>query len=654
MRLVDKLLRAPLFASLLVSLLAFFAIVLIRGSGSLESLELTAYDWFVRMRPNDYGPDQRIVFIAITEKDILNQGEWPLTDESLTNILKILLRYRPRAIGVDIYRDIPEPPGNDELNEVLTSNKNIIMIMKLDAEGVVGIPPPPALKNSDRTGFVDMIVDPGGIVRRGLLFLDDGINVYYSFALRLALHYLQEEGIHPQPDDSNPGYIRLGETTIRPFESNDGGYVGADSQGYQFLLDYRVGQKEIHTYSLESLFTEKIDAKTIKGKIVLIGVKAESVKDFFFTPFSRGHSADQQITGTVLHGLVVSQLLRFGLEAHPAVITWSDRSEWLWIFLWTLLGGAAGLKVRSPWRFSLLASGGLFVIGLTAYFAFLKGWWIPLVPPATAWLASAALVTAYMSNKEKKQRAFLMHLFSRHVSNEVAESVWQERDQFLDGGRPRPQKLTATVLFTDIVGFTSVSENLDPKSLMDWLNEYMEAMGQQVIEHGGIINKYIGDAIMAIFGVPVARKTESEKGQDATNAVHCALAMEKKLTKLNTIWQTQGLPIIGMRIGIFTGPLVAGSLGSAQRLEYTVIGDTVNTASRLESFDKNGFDPDLTGNPCRIFIGEATLHYLDDRFETERVGEVRLKGKDQRITVHRVLGEGEKNLYKYHAKGKEQ
>jgi adenylate cyclase len=171
---------------------------------------------------------------------------------------------------------------------------------------------------------------------------------------------------------------------------------------------------------------------------------------------------------------------------------------------------------------------------------------------------------------------------------------------------------------------------------MHWLNEYIEAMAEQVVKHGGIINKYVGDAIMAIFGVPVARKTEAAIGKDAANAVNCALAMENKLVQLNSIWEERDLPNVGMRIGIFTGPLVAGSLGSADRLEYAVIGDTVNIASRLESFDKSGFDPDFKTNTCRILIGEATYQYIADRFKAQRLGEVTLKGQESKTAIYRV------------------
>ena len=192
-----------------------------------------------------------------------------------------------------------------------------------------------------------------------------------------------------------------------------------------------------------------------------------------------------------------------------------------------------------------------------------------------------------MSYRETVERTHLMQLFSRHVSPEVAEAIWRQRDQFLDGGRPRPERLMVTVLFTDLTGFTAVSEKHTPEALLDWLNEYMDAMAREVSRHGGVIRQYAGDAIVAIFGIPVPRQTEAEIDQDARNAVHCALAMETALRELNRRWRSESRPTTGMRVGIFTGPVVAGTLGSAERSEYVVVGDTVNTASRLESFDKD-------------------------------------------------------------------
>jgi adenylate cyclase len=510
--------------------------------------------------------------------------------------------------------------------------------MKFGGDGKAGIPPPTTLKDTDQAGFNDIMVDPGGIVRRGLLFLDDGKNVYYSFALRLALLYLRSEGISPQPDAANPDHLCLGKTTIHPFGPNDGGYIGADARGYQFLIDFIKSYKPFPIYSLSTLLSLQMNPDMIKDKIVLVGTKTESVKDFFFTPFSKGLYSDQQISGVALHANIINQLLAFALQGSQPMRTLRDWQEGVWILLWSLAGGTMGVLVRSPWRFLFLVLGCLFILAFVAYFAFLHGWWIPLAPPAIAWFIAAAVISAYLSNKERSERAFLMQLFSKHVSREVAEVIWRERDQFLDGGRPRSQKLISTVLFTDLEGFTTLSEKMDPQALIDWLNTYHEAMAQCVMKHGGIVDEYAGDGLKADFGVPVPRTTEVEISQDAANAVNCALAMEKELKRLNTFWQEHKLPTVNMRVGIFTGPVVAGSLGSTQRLKYTTIGDTVNIASRLERFGKDIVGYDFTHSPCRILIGESTLRYLGNHFRTEKVGEVILRGKVEKITAHCLIG----------------
>jgi len=243
-----------------------------------------------------------------------------------------------------------------------------------------------------------------------------------------------------------------------------------------------------------------------------------------------------------------------------------------------------------------------------------------------------------MSYRETVERALLMQLFSRHLSREVAEAIWRQRDQFLDGGRPRPERLVVTALFADLRGFTSVAEKHTPEALLEWLNEYVTAMTQEVSGHGGVIRQFAGDAIVAIFGIPVPRETQSDIDQDARNAVLCALAMEAALRGLNQRWRMQGRPGAGMRIGIYTGAAVSGTLGNADRSEYVVLGDTVNTASRLESYDKERFAPDADARPARILIGEPTLLRLGGRFETEWVEDVALRGKENLIRIYRVIG----------------
>ncbi|MEM7019305.1 MAG: adenylate/guanylate cyclase domain-containing protein, partial [Pseudomonadota bacterium] len=243
----------------------------------------------------------------------------------------------------------------------------------------------------------------------------------------------------------------------------------------------------------------------------------------------------------------------------------------------------------------------------------------------------AQAIDAYF---ERSQRNALMNIFSRHVSKDFAQVIWESRDQYLTNGRLRPQRLTATVLFTDLKDFTTIAEYLDPQGLMDWINEYMEAMVQVIEAHHGQVNKFIGDSIMVTFGVPIARNSEAEIAQDACNAVECALAMGEELERLWQKWAKRDLPQVRMRVGIFTGPLVAGSLGSIERQEYTVVGDTVNVASRLEGYEKAMAE----GINCRILIGGATLKYLGSKFQTRQIGNTQLKGKSELVNIHLVEG----------------
>jgi adenylate cyclase len=634
---VAKFLRAPLGTGLLVILLVSLAILGLRGCGNLESLELAAYDWFIRLRPSDPGADPRIVLVTITEQDIQTLGSWPLSDDVLAETLDSVARFRPRAIGVDIYRDLPVPPGSERLQNFLRKNGRIVWVTKFGQVKNDGIPPPAALRGTENVGFNDIVVDPGGVVRRGLLFLDDGVTMATAFALRLALFYLGAEGIVLQPDPDYPEQLRLGPNTLRPLEPYDGPYAGADTRGYQFLLDFKGWRGSFRSVTLTELLSGNIAPEALRNRIVLVGVTAESVKDHFYTPFSRGLQDNQQTDGVAIHAHITSQLIRLGLGGAAPIKTLNEWQEAIWITLWATLGALTGFRFRSPWRLSFIIGSGLLALTIFDFSLFLGAWWLPLVPPALGWFITAVAITAYLSYEETVQRAALMQLFSRHVSKEVADGIWRDREQFLDGHRPRPQQLTATVLFTDLVGFTSVSEKLPPEKLMDWLNECMEPMASLVSVHGGVIEQYSGDAIVAVFGVPIARKNEAEINQDAVNAVSCALAMETVLRNLNRRWLEQNRPTTAMRIGIYTGPMVAGSLGGADRLEYVVIGDTVNIASRLESFDKDLFARSLAG-PCRVLIGEATLSRLGQQFVTEKVGQVSLKGKEEKIHVYRVVG----------------
>jgi len=629
--------RPQYLAFILICGSVFMLFLVLRSIGTFEYLELAAYDTFIRWLPRTSAKASHITLVRVTEDDIEKYG-WPLSDAVLAQALTNLLEHQPRAVGLDIFKDLSVPPGEEELRAVMTENRNIVVPMKFGAAEDLSIRPPPALAGTEQVGFNDILVDPGGIVRRGLLFLDDGKQVFHSFALRLAILYLAGEKIIPKPDPDIPSYIRLGTVTIRPFGSEDGGYVRADDQGYQFLLDYQRGSHPFPSYSLNRILTKDIKPFDINGKVTIIGFDSQGVKDFFYTPFSRRLKYDQQITGIALHAHIADQLIRFGLGESRPVTPFSESIEILFLLITCFLGVALSAFLRSVWSISMAVLSGVILLGLTFFLLFNFRIWVSAVTPAIAFVSSAAMFTGYKAATEKKERGMLMQLFSQHLSPEIAEDIWRRRSQFLKEGRPIPRKLTDTILFADLSGFTSVSEKMPPGELLGWLNTFMESMSNIIMEHGGIIDEFIGDGLKADFGVPIPRNSPDEIRKDAVNAVKCALEMERELDRLNDVWRTETLPNVRMRIGITTGEVVAGSLGSSRRLQYTTIGDTVNIASRLESLELPA-DLGYHGKSySRILLSEATYRLVDGPINTERIGEFELKGRKEKIAVYRVIG----------------
>ena len=636
-----------LVVCLLFGHLVFVGLLGLWYVGALQALEFLAYDQHLR-RQTLTPPDERIVLIGETEADLRRWG-YPLPDGILAEVLERLAQGRPRVIGVDKYRDLSVPPGSERLDQLLRRHPEVIWVTKFGnfAARDPAIDPPPALADTDQVGFSDVPIDEDGRVRRGLLFLDDGRQVFTAFALAVVLRYLQPERLTPQPDPDHPAHLRLGATTIPPLTADAGGYIHADTAGYQYLLDYRGRVSATRIYTLSDVLQGRLPVAQLADNIVLLGAMAESLSDEFQVPV-RHFIADApslsrpagdpsgRIAGVALHALQVNQLLRFALAGDAPIRGVSGFAEMIWLWGWCMAG--VGLA-RCRWRFRwllLLMAGALAVLAGIWQAAFLEHLWLPLAAPALGLTITAALVTVYLSVRGRAEKRLLMNLFARHVAPEVADTLWRERKRLVAGGRLLPQRLIATVLFADIRGFTPIAEILEPAQLMDWLNVYMEAMTQVIMAHGGVIKQYVGDEIMALFGVPVPRQTEAEMARDAMQAVRCALAMGEQLRQINMQWTEQKSPTIAVRIGIYTGPLVAGSLGGSQRLEYAVVGDAVNIASRLESFDKETHD--LVNNPCRVLIGETTFRYLDGQFRVTEMGRVKFKGKQQEIAVYRVEG----------------
>jgi len=636
---IKKLQQFPLIVALFIALGVFLGLFALQANRFLQPLELVVYDFFLWQRAHQPIDESRIVMVLANDADQRQWG-WPLSDTLLTQLLKNLLAQQPQVIGLDLYRDLPVPPeggrGYQQLNQLFQSNERIIAIMKYRDQHGARVDPPLILAQKGQVGFNDIPVDANGVVRRGLLYMgDEQGNVLEFFGLKLVLHYLAPLGIQPQADPEDPSALLLGQARLTPIDSNFGGYVDEDVGGFQIMLTYPGLQVPFDTLTVTEVLNRQFNSFDFKDKIIIIGVAAEATPDFIYSPFSLWSQQWARYPGAVIHGYMIRQLVRQALGLSQPIHSGQQLGETSWLLFWSLLGALLGLWTHSLWRFSMVLFGGLLILLLSAYVAFMSvHYWLLTATPALAWISTLTLMLTYLTSREKKQRSDLMLILGKHVSKDVANHIWAEREDYLKAGRLRSHRLTATLLFTDLQNFTTVSEQMQPQQLIDWLNEYMEVMVNIVEAHNGQVNKFIGDAIMAVFGVPIPSHTAAEKSRDAINAVDCALAMRQAMEQLRQKWQAEQLPQIRMRVGIFTGPVIVGSLGGKDRQEYAILGDTVNTASRLESFDKT-VDAD---SACRILIGDATRHYLANQFQTEVVGEVSLKGKQIKIMIYKVIG----------------
>jgi adenylate cyclase len=231
-------------------------------------------------------------------------------------------------------------------------------------------------------------------------------------------------------------------------------------------------------------------------------------------------------------------------------------------------------------------------------------------------------------------------MFARFVDPGVAALIWRQRGELLAGGRPRPMRFQATVLVSDLAGFSAVSETMDPAAVMDWIGNYMDRMTDLVIDRGGMVEKYAGDGLLAVFGGPAAG-AEADAVTQARQAIDCALAMRAAIDRMNERRDERGWPLLRARIGIHSGAVVAGAVGSMRRSQYTVVGDTPNVAARLEAFDKDNVAfGDREGN-CRILASGTTLALVGSAYRAEKIADSVVRGRAGRIEIYRVIGMAE-------------
>ncbi|MDY7021642.1 MAG: adenylate/guanylate cyclase domain-containing protein, partial [Cyanobacteriota bacterium] len=360
----------------------------------------------------------------------------------------------------------------------------------------------------------------------------------------------------------------------------------------------------------------------------LIGSVGESFQDLFAAPYTL--SADQRIPGVEIHANIASQIISAALDNRPLIKTSSEWGEWLWIFIWSAIGAILTWTLRSAHHvkrfilrevgFFILATGVLFA---STYLAFLNGWWISVIPPFLALSGSAIAITAYVARSAGEIRK----TFGRYLTDEIVATLLESPTGLKLGGERR----SITILTSDLRGFTALSERLSPEEVIKVLNFYLSKMADVITAYQGTIDEFMGDGILVLFGAPTKRP------DDAKRAVACAIAMQLAMIEVNEQIEAWGLNSLEMGIGINTGEVVVGNLGSEKRTKYGVVGSQVNLAYRIESYTTGG----------QIIISEPTLKEAgENMIEIANQKLVQPKGVKRPITIYEVDGiRGEYNLF---------
>jgi adenylate cyclase len=593
-------------------------VILLRLVGILQPLEWFAYDLMFLARPLE-PQDQRIVIVGINEADIQKLGHYPVNDGEIAQLLEKIKSQKPKAIGLDIVRDFPVEPGHAALAKIFRTTPNLIGVEKIADRNVSfnAIGSPPILKQLGQVAAVNVApVDSDSKLRRGLLSLEaPNHDVMITLGLSLALTYLNAETKEiPNPEAINPP----------AFMPNDGGYMAADAGGHQILLNFR--KEGFQQVSMADVIENRIAADLFRDRIVLVGITATSLKDFFTVPYDNGlWKTSTQTSGVEIHSHLTSHILSAALDNRVSIKVWKTSTEWLWIIGWAMIGSTLRWQWRSLQQssnrltnliFSIWRSGGTLILSFLlvgfSYSAFLGGWWVPLVPALLALLGSELVVISYIARSANEIRAH----FSRYLTNEVVATLLETPEGLHFGGERRK----VTILMCDLRGFSSISEQLPPEKVVEILNIFLGKMTEIITEHQGTIDEFIGDAILVIFGAPIQRV------DDAQRAVACAIAMQLSMEYVNAEIQRLHLPQIAMGIGINTGDVVVGNIGSRARAKYAVVGSNVNLTSRIESYTVGG----------QILISEPTFMEGQEIIKIYKEMEVEPKGVKKPITIYDV------------------
>ncbi|OKH17403.1 CHASE2 domain-containing protein [[Limnothrix rosea] IAM M-220] len=577
--------------------------------GAWETLERAAYNTLMRSQNLPVFPekqwDERVVVIAIDEASIEAYGRFPWERSYYIDLLTQLSFAPPAAIGFDVI--FSEPTEHDAVlaeEMMFGGNVAIAQAIRKDLEPIEVLPEFTAVA---KLGHIVARPDPDSIIRKGISYIGD------FPSLSVAMLEIYQDTLDLTLSAPDEELERIFFDIPEPV---------AQGKEQHHTLNWKRPSADFPTYSFSDVASGNLDPDIFANKLVLIGITATG-----FDPLQTPFELTPPASAVYFHAVMLDNFLTDSfLRRSPHILTLVA----LLLIAPATMFILTPLNLRGRLLFLTLAFVGWWTVGLLSLV------YAQLLLPEIAPLGTILLAAIALQFYEQYEKQELMNLFARHVSPEMAAVIWQRKAEIFSQGQLEPQELTATVLFSDIRGFTKISEHFPPEELLPWLNEYLHEMTLCIINHGGIVDKYIGDGIMAVFGVPFARETKAEIQRDAIAAIAASLEMHDKLKPLNKSLAAKGLPQIEIGVGIHTGKVVAGTVGGQERLSYSVVGDTVNTSSRLESLNKT---ISKKGDyPFNIILSQATFQLIQNHYTTKSLGNMAIRGRDKAMQLYTVVG----------------
>lgn len=578
-------------------------------------------------------PGPETVIAAIDEKSINRLGRFPWRRSVWGRVVDRLAEEGAKVIVFDVFfTEYESVESDDMLQRAIRKSNRVVLpvVFALDQKGYkesgftdrkIDFMAPSAyavIKNTDELfypiqakmvlptlsrfsafsrslGHINMDPDKDGTIRWEMLAIRYHEDYYAPIGLQ-AVRLYRDLKLGDLALDYH-GSVRLGDTLIP-----------VDEFG-RMLINYRGPNETFPMYSVSDILDQVTPSGAFRDKIVLIGATAQGIFDLRVTPFSTN------MAGIEKHASVVDTIL------HRDFIRLIGAAVIPLIFLFT-----AVLGIVLP-RVGARAGAGLFlalfaIYGGVVYFLFVaKGVWLNFVYPSSALLFGYTSQTAYRFFTEERRARDIRKMFSNYVSKRIVDELIRDPSKAKLGG----ERKEITVLFSDIRGFTSFSEKHEPEEVVSILNEYLGAMTDIIFRYDGTLDKFIGDAIMALWGAPVGQPDHAER------AARCALAMVARLQELQRKWAAEGKPVLDTGIGINTGEMVVGNMGAeGKKMDYTVIGDHVNLGARVESLTRQYNN--------HIIITEFTYGKVKDIVEANKLGSVTVKGKERPVVIYDLVG----------------